>query len=182
MPKKKNIFKKGMELPINTLVVVAVAVIILLGIVAFFIGGFAGSSEVIKNRQAFMNACSGWTQTGCNPEVMPGDLEEKFKIWQPVAELPDKDEDKKVFLAKQCGCLGARKKLCSERTALECTGDCELMTCLELGGTCQAPVDNKCPTGTYSVGNNNKGCPPAGDASKTLCCKSTKPAIVCKSK
>jgi hypothetical protein len=57
---------KGLELPINVLVIVAIAVIVLLGIVALYLGGWTpfGSSigvESVKNE-----ACAELVRKGCN--------------------------------------------------------------------------------------------------------------------
>ena len=57
---------KGMELPINLLVIVAVAVIVLLGVVALFLTGFQPIGETLTSSgSAKNNACSQWIGTGC---------------------------------------------------------------------------------------------------------------------
>lgn len=65
--------KKGLELPINVLVVVAVAVLVLLGIIALFLGGFGGGSNVIQMRTAQSVACGELQDRGCgttNPSAV----------------------------------------------------------------------------------------------------------------
>ena len=49
---------KGIELPINILVVVAVAVIVLLGIVALYFAGFIGPATTINQGAAKNSGCN----------------------------------------------------------------------------------------------------------------------------
>ena len=49
--------KKGIELPVNVLVIVAIAVIVLLGLVALFMGGFGGFAGNVEVTNAWSNAC-----------------------------------------------------------------------------------------------------------------------------
>ncbi len=59
-------FSKGVELPMNTLVVVAIAVIILLAMTAFFIGVFGPTQKGTQSQQELNNACLQWTRVGCD--------------------------------------------------------------------------------------------------------------------
>lgn len=108
---KSAVLKKGMELPINTLVVVAIAVIVILAIAAFFMGGFGGSSKGIQNMQAFKNSCSGWTQTGC-AGTEPSDVLSTYQVWQPNVDFSDPTNvggtglSQTDYLKQQCGCYG----------------------------------------------------------------------------
>ena len=56
---------KGLELPINVLVVVAVAVIVLLGVVGLFFAGFIGGGGTIALTAARNNACAELISRGC---------------------------------------------------------------------------------------------------------------------
>ena len=49
---------KGIELPINILVVVAVAVIVLLGVIALYFGGFLGPAGTMTQESAKESACT----------------------------------------------------------------------------------------------------------------------------
>ncbi len=49
---------KGVELPINVLVIVSLAVIVLLGIVALFTGVFGVTGGGLTNEAALRNSCS----------------------------------------------------------------------------------------------------------------------------
>ena len=58
--------KKGLELPINILVIVAVAVIVLLGVVALFLTGFSPLGQQLQNQNAAKNqACAELLGKGC---------------------------------------------------------------------------------------------------------------------
>ena len=49
---------KGVELPINILVVIAVAVIVLLGVIALYFGGFVKPAELINQEAAKSKYCA----------------------------------------------------------------------------------------------------------------------------
>jgi len=51
---------KGLELPINVLVLIAVAVIVLLGIVALYFTGFLGPSGQVTLSTVTSTACGSW--------------------------------------------------------------------------------------------------------------------------
>ncbi|MBR9682212.1 MAG: hypothetical protein GOV02_00920 [Candidatus Aenigmarchaeota archaeon] len=50
--------KKGLELPVNVLVVVAIAVIVLLGIVALFMSGFGSAASSITTTAEWNEECA----------------------------------------------------------------------------------------------------------------------------
>lgn len=213
MPRKKNaasnlrkrnlhrlvsapVREKGMELPVNTLIILVVAVLVVLVISGFFLGIIRPNSENEKNRMAFLNSCSGWVQTGCSG-TMPSDLEEKYSAWQPKVDMGD---DKESYLRSMCGCYGrtttpgSTQKYCNDRSAAECElgGNCELKNWNEISGlTCEADavadvsgqqntIGFQCPTGKERASNEYKcsgtttapkhACKPTG-ASETNVCK-----------
>ncbi len=49
--------RKGIELPINVLVIIAVAVIVLLGIIALYFGGFIGPAGAMTSEGAKVKYC-----------------------------------------------------------------------------------------------------------------------------
>ena len=49
--------RKGIELPINVLVIIAVAVIVLLGIIALYFGGFIGPAGAMSSEGAKVKYC-----------------------------------------------------------------------------------------------------------------------------
>jgi len=180
--------KKGMELPVNTLVVVAIAVIVILAVAAFFMGGFGGSSKLIQNQQDFKNSCSAWTQTGCAGSAPIG-LDEKFLKWQPDKqdELNGMSEnDKTDYLAGMCGCFGRGSPgrtggTCSDYTISNCptgaTDKCKLKYTTCLGLVTGSKCDDSCSDTTKwsgeassKYGCNNKCCIPVGKTEpKNLC-------------
>ncbi|MFB6076013.1 MAG: hypothetical protein ABEK17_02615 [Candidatus Aenigmatarchaeota archaeon] len=56
--------KKGVSLPVNVLVILAIAVIVLVGLISFFSGSMSGSSESISNQQVFSTCCTNYIQAG----------------------------------------------------------------------------------------------------------------------
>lgn len=105
--KRKHAPMKGIELPINTLVVVAVAVIILLGVVALFMGGFSGASTSLQKRQTFLNECQSYTQLGCkdNPSST---IQNKYYDWVENAPTKTAGNNKAELdkIKQACGCFG----------------------------------------------------------------------------
>ena len=63
---------KGVELPINILVIVAVAVIVLLGLVALYFSGVIGPMNVMNQESAKQKYCSAILT---NPEGCRGNIE-----------------------------------------------------------------------------------------------------------
>lgn len=195
--KNLAIKKKGMELPINTLVVVAIAVIVILAIAAFFMGGFGGSSKLIQNQQDFKNSCSAWTQTGCAGSAPIG-LDEKFLKWQPDKqdELNGMSEnDKTDYLAGMCGCFGRGSPgrtggTCSDYTVLNCptgaTDKCKLKytTCLGLGSGlpafgCGSSCSGATWSGEASNSPNNYGCTTSPNLKCCIPVGKTEPTNLC---
>lgn len=66
--------RKGIELPVNVLVIVAVAVIVLLGIIALFMGGFGSSAATLEQRTAFNEHCAQII-TDCDATSYPDQTE-----------------------------------------------------------------------------------------------------------
>ena len=64
---------KGIELPINILVVVAVAVIVLLGVIALYFGGFMGPAQTMTASTAKSTYCAYITRhpDGCTVGIVP---------------------------------------------------------------------------------------------------------------
>jgi len=55
---------KGVELPINVLVIVAIAVIVLLGIIALYFAGFGPAAGQVNLQTATSAACGSWRARG----------------------------------------------------------------------------------------------------------------------
>ena len=56
---------KGMQLPINVMVGLAVAVVVMLALVAFFMGGIGPTARHQTTIQNFNNCCLNYVLTGC---------------------------------------------------------------------------------------------------------------------
>ena len=51
---------KGVELPVNVLVLIAIAVIVLLAVIVLFFGSFSGPSSVVTLQTVTSTACAEW--------------------------------------------------------------------------------------------------------------------------
>ncbi len=59
---------KGIELPINILVIVAVAIIVLLGVVALFYSSWFTGTGPVTSQTAVSKACAIATRIGCTAD------------------------------------------------------------------------------------------------------------------
>ena len=57
---------KGIELPINILIIIAVAVIVLIALIAMFYPAFSSGSLVLSSEMAKTQACRGLLANDCN--------------------------------------------------------------------------------------------------------------------
>jgi hypothetical protein len=60
---------KGVELPINVLVLVVLGLVILLGILALFYGVWTGGASGVSLESAKNSACQLLVSTGCNDNI-----------------------------------------------------------------------------------------------------------------
>ncbi len=61
--------RKGVSLPIDMLVILAIAVIILIAVVAVFMGVWNPFATNQQTRVEFNKACSVWANTGCGADT-----------------------------------------------------------------------------------------------------------------
>ena len=61
--------KKGISIPINTLVMLAIAIIVLLAATAWFMLSWTSSSDTMMRQQALKDCCIGYVSAGC--EALP---------------------------------------------------------------------------------------------------------------
>lgn len=59
---------KGISLPIDMLVILAIAVVVLIAVIAVFMGVWTPFASDQQRRAAFQSACSQWASQGC-PDV-----------------------------------------------------------------------------------------------------------------
>ena len=62
----ENGMSKGVSLPINMIIILAIAVIVLLSVVAFYTGGLTSSTTSISDADAWNRGCGIWKLRGCN--------------------------------------------------------------------------------------------------------------------
>lgn len=60
---------KGIDLPVNTLIIIIVAVLVLLAIIVLFLGGYTGV-QTIDASTALTKACLMVINNGCKPDVL----------------------------------------------------------------------------------------------------------------
>ncbi len=136
--------RKGISLPIDMLVILAIAVIILIAIVAVFMGVWSPFATNQQGRANFNKACQILVNTGCNGDPSSS-LCDAAKGIVLVADdaTPCGDADEKILVKVGCGCpgvapsgvpssgspVGSSAKLKSGDT---CTGDsqCESGDCV----------------------------------------------------
>jgi hypothetical protein len=84
------------------MVILAVAIIVLLAVVAFFMGAFVPGGEEMRLATEFRSACAAWVQTGCAGDVPKGveDACDRWKAKNPAVDCSDSG----IRLA--CGCGG----------------------------------------------------------------------------
>ncbi|MFB6076014.1 MAG: hypothetical protein ABEK17_02620 [Candidatus Aenigmatarchaeota archaeon] len=67
--------KKGVSLPVNVLVILAIAVVVLLGIVAFFAGGMDPTKESMNKQSVLDRCCATFAQMGgCTGNIKPSQI------------------------------------------------------------------------------------------------------------
>lgn len=106
--------RKGVSLPVNVLVILAIAIVVLLGIIAFFTGAFQGGGGGVKATNKFQSCCVQWRAAGCGamPDECPGpDLPGASDKTAKAKGTPKTDDLETVaYLAgitnieKACGC------------------------------------------------------------------------------
>ncbi len=99
--------RKGISLPIDMLVVLAIAVIILIAIVAVFMGVWSPFSTNQQSRANFNKACQILVNTGCAGDPLP-DLCTAAKgiVLASDDATPCGDATEKLTVKIGCGCPG----------------------------------------------------------------------------
>ena len=72
---------KGIELPINILVIVAVAIIVLLGVIALFYSAWFPGTVPVTSQAALTQACSQASRQGCAVALPSGITVNAFKAY-----------------------------------------------------------------------------------------------------
>ncbi|MCD6478001.1 MAG: hypothetical protein J7K87_03285 [Candidatus Aenigmarchaeota archaeon] len=107
--------KKGMSIPINTIIILAVGLIVLLGIVAFFVGAFGTPSSTMKCQAKLSAECQKFVSAGgCDDKIKASDMSNYGDLvdainctlgykWNPP------NNQKKLEKAESMCCMGLNK-------------------------------------------------------------------------
>lgn len=101
--------RKAISIPIHTLVMLAIAIIVMLAVIAWFMGGFSGPGGQVNAQQRFNSKCIDWAESNCArpllQEYIPSDVCNAYKDFKG---LPDdwncQTEDHYEMIASACGC------------------------------------------------------------------------------
>lgn len=159
----KNVNGKGLALPIDTMVALAIAIVVLLALVAFFMGGVKSNTTANVSQQRFQSCCQGYVLGGCGgvPETHDCGVNEKGE---------------KVNLAQLASAIQIYGDG-SIRSACQCVGSLTTTTIPQTSSNSGATGSSK---GTWKLGpcsssqvevNDCTGNPPAATATaEPFCC------------
>ncbi len=97
-----------MELPISTLIILAVAIVVLLSIVSFFMGTIGPTGGDQARRQAFSNCCVSYVLLGCPSDKLSGftcnvgGTEQNLAGAGGIAKAANINDDD---IPQACGCI-----------------------------------------------------------------------------
>jgi hypothetical protein len=98
---------KGLELPMNTLIIVIVAVIVLLAVIVLFFGTWTGIWTIDINT-AKARACTSFIANGCNMDKIDNKVVKDFPTKGSESSLSDicsqLDIKSNEDCARSCGC------------------------------------------------------------------------------
>jgi len=100
---------KGIAIPINTLVILAIAVIVLLAAVAWFMGAFGPTATQQSLKQKFDSSCTTWVMTNCDKTGDGDDIPDQVclaynKLMFNTDLTTCSFADAYTTVAKACGC------------------------------------------------------------------------------
>jgi hypothetical protein len=102
---------KGVELPINVLVIVAIAIIVLLGLVALYFLGFGPFSTGVSLQAAKSQGCQALVNQGC------GDTDITVSYDVDGSGTIDEDDTLQALMEKSFGCtvddIACTKRACA---------------------------------------------------------------------
>lgn len=161
VPRRLPESKKGLALPIDTMVALAIAIVVLLALVAFFMGGVKSNTAAQTSQQRFQSCCQGYVLGGCGdvPETHDCGVDEKGNNVN-LAQLASAIQiygDSSVRTACQCvGSITTTTIPFSTTTAKAAVGTWR-------SGKCNADEVSKEPT-------DCAGNPPSASLGEPLCC------------
>lgn len=165
---------KGLELPINAIVVIAIAVIVMIAIAGFFVSGFWNGVTSINEAEAFSKGCASLKAlyeckasnvnnviiSGYNP---PGTTNAQCRLgylcWRRGASSTGQ-------CIKLCGCLPIYGEEGSGGLDVTCGGAAAAPGCNNDGtcGALETPLN--CPSDCRTICNNNGQCEPGETRAK----------------
>jgi len=98
---------KGVSIPINTLVMLAVAIIVLLAAVAWFMGAFTPTATESSLKQRFDSSCMTWSMANCGGTSVPVKVCKSYRNLTSKAGSWDCDANIDT-VAQACGCTTPR--------------------------------------------------------------------------
>ena len=97
--------KKGISIPISTLVILAISIIVMLAIIAWFMGVFTPSGQQMSDSQKFNMACRTWVTTNCAKGVTKDVPTDVCTAYQNMIKNSDYNCDEHYnLIASSCGC------------------------------------------------------------------------------
>ena len=99
--------KKGISIPISTLVILAIAIVVMLAIIAWFMGAFTPSGRQLSAQQKFNMACRTWSISNCAGNPPRGVCEAYRNMTGSFIDCSDTSslsESTKEAIARACGC------------------------------------------------------------------------------
>lgn len=162
--------RKGLALPINTMVALAIAIVVLLAMVAFFMGIIGPAGRQQTEEQKYRNCCSGYVSSGCK---------DSGTDWTAVDLYPCGKDDEGNDVA--LGQLGAAIGVFTEddiKSACGCVGSGGLVRTTTTGGgsglfVWMEAAGGSCPAGRQEALDDSVcGSVPSSLEGKTIrCCK-----------
>ena len=103
---------KGIELPINILVIVAVAIIVLLGVIALFYSSWFSSTGPVTSQAALTSACNQASRQTCAVAI-PADITvSSYKNYASLQEFCEEEYTSTDWTGANWGANGAESRLC----------------------------------------------------------------------
>ena len=93
--------KKGISIPISTLVILAISIVAMLAIIAWFMGAFTPSGRQMSYQQKFSMSCRVWTVSNCAGNV-PDSVCDAYN--EMTGRTGKCDNTIKDQVARACGC------------------------------------------------------------------------------
>lgn len=83
--------KKGISLPIEMVIIIAISVIVLLAIIAYFVSNMGTMNKRLSDTEAWNQACAMIKNRGCEQAGLTDDdlINMKVSFWYPFDDQPN---------------------------------------------------------------------------------------------